>query len=108
METKLRTMEAKEIKIGMRLFHAMFGWCTVTHPVATSTNKVLVNLEADEIEYYQMGKGYATFKRDKSNGKHVLYTPIDELLKNEDAELSDSVAQKKQCLNPKIRFWKLK
>ena len=101
-------MKEKEIKIGMRLFHAMFGWCTVTHPVATSTKKVLVNLEADEIEYYQIGKGYTTFKRDKKDSDHTLYTPIAELLKNEDVKLSDSLALKKRCLNPKVRFWKNK
>ena len=96
METKITTMKEKDIKIGMRLFHAMFGWCTVTHPVATSTKKVLVNLEADEIEYYQIGKGYTTFKRDKKDGDHILYTPIVELLKNEDVKLSNSLALKKQ------------
>ena len=41
-------MKAKEIKIGQRLYHAIFGWCKVETP-ANPADKCLVDLDADEI-----------------------------------------------------------
>jgi hypothetical protein len=68
-----------EIIIGLNYYHLLFGWCKVTHPVSDS-GKVLVELDADEIEYNVMGKGYVTSKR--QNKGHSLYAPIDDLFED--------------------------
>ena len=102
-------MRAEEIPIGTRCFHAMFGWCTVTHPVAkekdTDIEKTLVELECDEISYLVEGE-YKTFKRDIETNRNVVYTPIDQLLKNNDEKLPPLLALKKSVYRPVITFWK--
>ena len=96
-------MTAKDIKIKDRYYHAIFGWCVVTHPPAG--DKVLVDLEADEIEYYKMGHGYVKYMRDLQSRRHVLYTPISDLLENDESELPKELAIKKMGMNPKLKFW---
>lgn len=99
-------MKKEELPIGTRCYHAIFGWCKVTHPIVFDLNeRTLVELEADEIKYYRAGEGYATFKRDES-GAHALYTPISDLLKDDKEKLPANLALKKAALNPEIIFWK--
>ena len=96
-------MNKADIQVGGRYYHEMFGWCKVTHP--PTEEKVLVDLEADEIEYYQMGRGYVNYKRDKESRRHVLYTPITDLHKNEDFEKGDSFALRQTAMKVKLTFW---
>lgn len=96
-------MNSKEIKIGDRLYHAIFGWCKVTHPPLP--DKCLVDLEADEIEYYVMGKGYVKYTRDK-DGRNSLLSPISELLKDDKQPLDGLLSLKKMACNPTLTFWK--
>ena len=95
-------MTKNEIKIGTRLYHAMFGWCKVTAPVLK--DKVLVDLEADELEYYVMGRGYVKYKRPGKNQPNILYTPITDLL-NSPEEMTDILRLGKLTLNPTVKFW---
>ena len=67
MEPRQIEQNKIEVEIGKRYYHYIFGWCTVTHP--PTKDKVLVDLEADEIEYYTMGEGYKTYK-------YVPYGPL--------------------------------
>ena len=97
-------METNQIKIGDRYYHICFGWCTVTHPVSTTTNRVLVDLEADEIEYYVIGQGRDNYQRDKKTGKHILYTPVSDLIK-EKRTLTPDELLKKASLSPRIYKW---
>lgn len=94
-------MNANEIKIGERIYHGIFGWCKAMHP-ATPSGSVLVDLEADEIEYYQMGIGYKTYQR-SLNGLNILLTPISDLLPD-DKNIPNFIHLKKMALNPKLKF----
>ena len=96
-------MDKKKIKIGKRVYHAIFGWCKVYSSV-NPENKTLVNLEADEIDYYVMGQGYEHYKRDES-GENILYTPIEDLFED-DKNIPDIFHLKKVALNPTLTFWK--
>jgi hypothetical protein len=96
-------MDKNEIKIGGRYYHICFGWCKVTHTVAP-TNKVLVELEADEIEYYVIGQGRENYQRNKETGRHILYTPISDLIKEKRALTHDELL-KKATLSPRIYKW---
>ena len=95
-------MKPKEIKIGDRLYHAIFGWCKITHP--PNPDHTLIDLECDEVEYYVMGKGYVNYKRD-NEGHNIVYVPISELFKDE-KNIPDILHLKKTALNPKLIFWK--
>jgi hypothetical protein len=98
-------MEREKVKIGERLYHCCFGWCKVTHP-PTDDGKTLVDLEADEIEYYTIGKGYNAYKRPKKGEAHVLFTPVSHLYKTEQLAQSDKVAMlRRAATNPKLTFW---
>lgn len=88
------------INLGDRLYHAIFGWCEVEGVGAH--DKCLVNLEADKIEYYVMGKGYVTSERDKS-GQHILFTETSELFKSAE-EVPQKFNLMKMALNPTITF----
>lgn len=92
-----------EIKVGKRLYHCIFGWCKVTHPV-NNEKKTLVDLEADEISYYEMGKGYSVYKRDIQTGIHYLYTSIEDLFES-DQNLPKDCLLKQAALNPTLIFW---
>jgi len=96
-------MEVNQIKVGDRYYHICFGWCTVTHPVAP-TNKVLVELEADEIEYYVIGEGLWNYKRNKNTGRHILHTPVSDLIKEKRTLTSDELL-KRASLSPRIYKW---
>ena len=54
-------MEQSKIIKGNRLYHALFGWCKVMSPVIR--DKVLVDLEAYSVRYYQHGKGCKTITK---------------------------------------------
>ena len=90
------------MKIKDRLYHCVFGWCVVYSPIAN--DKVLVNLEVDEVEYYVMGKGYVKFKRER-DGKNTLLTPIEELFES-DQNIPERFRLQKLCANPKLTFYK--
>ena len=91
------------MKIGDRMYHAIFGWCKITHPPLY--DKVLVDLDADTIEYYVMRKGYVKYERDKESGQHILFTPISDLFQTqEDAAKSEIHNLKKAAYNPTITF----
>ena len=94
-----------KVKIGQRVYHAIFGWCKVETP-SNPANKCLVDLEADEIEYYVMGQGYVHYKRgqDGTGKRHILLTPIDDLCKD-DKNIPDILHLKKMALNPTLIFW---
>lgn len=96
-------MNKEDIKVEGRYYHEMFGWCKVTHP--PNEEKALVDLEADEIEYYKMGMGYVSYKRDKESRRHVLYTPISDLHENKDFEKGDSFALRQTAMKVKLTFW---
>jgi hypothetical protein len=98
-------MKASEIKIGKRVFHAIFGWCKIQTP-ANTKGECLVDLEADEIEYYVMGKGYVKYKREMDGrlNRNILLTHIDELFISE-KEVTSIMRLKKTALNPKLTFW---
>lgn len=102
-------MNKEQIPIGTRCYHAIFGWCTVTHPVVyddkSEQEKTLVELECDEISYLIEGK-YQTFKRDAESGRNVVYTPIDQLVKDNDEKLPPLLALKKSTYCPVITYWK--
>lgn len=101
-------MEAKEVKVGDRLYHCCFGWCKITHPVSPEDTKVLVDLEADEIEYYTIGVGYKSYARPAKGEAHVLYTPISHLYRSEESAKVDHIAQlRRSATNPTIKFWEL-
>lgn len=99
-------MRKNQIKPGLRVYHALFGWCEILYP-PTKEGKVIVNLEADEIEYFTNSKGLVVSNRDKSTGKHVLLTPIKELLKN-DQNVPKELAAKKIALKAKFRVYEKK
>lgn len=46
----------KAIDIGKRVWHRVFGWCTITHPY-TDQGNTLVNSEHKHIKQYVMGQG---------------------------------------------------
>jgi hypothetical protein len=94
-----------KIKPGKRAYHAIFGWCKIETP-PNSANKCLVNLEADEIEYYVMGQGYVHYKRgeDNTGDRHILLTPIEDLFESE-KDVTDIYHLKKMALNPTLTFW---
>lgn len=95
-------MKAEEIKIGDRLFHAMFGWCKVTHPV-TPTDKVLVDLEADRIMYCPgIGREEITVDKKEDFG-NVLYTPIADILKSPN-DANDEQLLRRIALN--VKCWR--
>jgi len=96
-------MKESQIKPNTRYYHIIFGWCkTSTLPV--KNGKIAVDLEADEIEYYSIGKGYIKFKRE-ADGRHWLITNIDDLIENEGSAWPKMGALKKQALNPHLTFW---
>lgn len=97
-------MTKQEVKINNRYYHAIFGWCTVTHPVLTN-GKVLVDLEADEIKYYSIGEGYVSYRRDKKGGRNILFTSIEDLLKSDKEKLPRILALKRVAMNPELIFW---
>ena len=85
------------------MYHAIFGWCKITHPPLP--DRVLVDLEADAIEYYIIGEGYVKYERDKKSGQHILFTPIEDLFPTEeDARKSEKHNLKKAAYNPKLTF----
>ena len=96
-------MNKKDVKIGKRCYHAVFGWCTITHP-ANQENKTLVDLECDELSYYVMGSGYAHYIRDKKSGRNILYTPISDLFED-DKNIPSVFHLKRAALNPTLIFW---
>ncbi len=99
-------MEARELKVGQRVYHGVFGWCKITHPIDANDVKCLVDLEADEIEYYTIGKGYASYSRDKESGLHTLYTPIKHLYESEEQAKIDTINYLRvSACNPKLIFW---
>lgn len=95
--------EQKEM-IGQRRYHAMFGWCKVLD-IDIENQKALCDLEADEISYYHMGQGYATYKRDKVTNIHILSTPISDLLLDDKQPLIGLQSLKFIALNPSLKFW---
>ena len=98
-------MNNQPLIIGSRMYHAIFGWCKVTHP-ANQAKMTLVELEADEIEYNVNGVR-KKFYRDKKDNRHTLYTPVADLFPDE-ATVTEEYGLKKLALNPKITFWKTK
>ena len=95
-------MKANQIKAGVRVYHAIFGWCEIVYS-CTSDGKTIVNLDADEIEYFTKSRGTVVSNRDKSTGKHHLLTSIDELLEN-DQNIPKALASKKIALKAKFRL----
>jgi len=89
------------MKINDRLYHCVFGWCRVYSPVCN--NKVLVDLEADKVSYYVIGKGYLDFERDKE-GINALLTPVEELFES-DQKIPERFSLQKLCANPKLTFY---
>jgi hypothetical protein len=92
------------IKTGNRLYHAIFGWCKI---ISSVSDKTLVDLEADEIEYYVMGHGYVKYSRDKSTNQNILYTPTKDLFES-DSVVPKEYGLQKMALNPQLTFWKKK
>lgn len=81
-----------------RLWHLHFGPCKV-HLGFVASDKIVVDLDAKEISYYVMGKGYKTVKED-SNGNNYLRCPVSELFASEQDVPSDKItALKKVAMN---------
>ncbi len=105
LETELIESQKKEI----RLWHFAFGWCKLIDvrlkPGADLVLKefALVDLEADEIEYYSMGIGNVNYKRNK-DGHHYFTAPLSDFFESEQAELPGILSLKHTALNPKVRF----
>jgi len=95
-------MKNEEIKVGQRLYHIIFGWCEVTHPV-NGEGKTLINLDAKEISYYKMGEGYVSYKKDPQ-GQNIVYTPIVDLVKDEKVLLSKDQMLKRAAMNCTITY----
>lgn len=101
-------MKIKDIELGKRVYHFAFGWCKIDAPMAVGEKgkeKILVDLEADEIEYYVMGQGRKSFQRNLKTGKHILLTPISELLLTDKLSKGNTLALQILALSPKITFW---
>jgi len=96
-------MDANDIKVGEWLYHVMFGWCRVTG-VHVWHQMALVDLEADEIEYYSHVQ-YVKYTRLEKGARHPLYTSTENLLQDDKEKLSRKLALKKVALNPIITFW---
>lgn len=84
-------------KNGERVFHPLFGWSTIE---ILGIHNVLINCEADEIEYYVMGKGYVKHVRDKE-GKQIVSTHISEIFKDEE-NIPEIFSLKKAAMNIKL------
>lgn len=75
--------EIKELyKPGQRLHHIHFGPCKAIHGHAVN-DKILLDLDAKEISYYVIGKGYKVVKEDE-NGENILYCPVLEVFLSAD------------------------
>ena len=96
-------MKAKDIKIGKRVYHEIFGWCKITHP--PNPDYTLIDLEADAVEYYVIGKGYVHYERDKKTGENIVYVPISELYQD-DKDLPPLAHLHRTALNPTLTYWK--
>lgn len=94
----------QELTIGKRVYHIMFGWCKITHPVTNETGKTLVDLEADEISYIVDGHRN-TYQRD-GNRSHMLYTAINQLFEFEPLKPHPYLIFKKESMRPELKFWK--
>lgn len=102
-------MNKNEIKIGDRLYHEVFGWCKVTHPV-NNANKTLIDLEADEVSYYVLGKGRLSYSRNKGvnagSNQNIVLVPIHELHKDEKFVHPPMYGLKMQALGVELKYWK--
>src|SRR5690242_2538394 len=99
---KSASPDARNIKPGMRLYHIIFGWVKVTHPPIHG--KTLVAIEADEVEYYVVGKGRVTYKR-QDDGTHTVYTPISDLVESDKVQLSTEQHLRKMGYGCTLTFW---
>lgn len=90
-------MEQSKIIKGNRLYHALFGWCKVMSPVIR--DKVLVDLEAYSVRYYQHGKGCKTITK-KNNKPNAILTPIEDLFPDEN--ISREMYSKRLTFRPEI------
>lgn len=87
----------QKFKNGQRVFHPLFGWCVID---LLGINNVLINCEADVIEYYVMGKGYVKYERDE-NGKQIVSTHISEIFETEE-NIPPIFGLKKLAMNIKL------
>lgn len=86
--------------VNERVYHYIFGWCKVLTPV-NSAGDCLVDLEAQQVSYYVMGKGTHTAKRNEQ-GANVILTPAEELVKDDQVKLTSKQSLKVSCHNPTI------
>lgn len=101
-------MKIKDIELGKRVYHFAFGWCKIDAPMAVGENgkeRILVDLEADKIEYYVMGHGRKSFQRNLKTGKHTLLCPVSELFLTDNLPKENTLALQLLALSPKITFW---
>lgn len=95
------TMEKKDLKTGMRVWHPIFLWGTMQMP--PNDDKSLVEFDFMECTYYVMGEGYKTFRNDETKG-NVIYLPNDQLYDKEidSANLPYLMNLKKVAMNATI------
>lgn len=91
-----------KIKVGDRLYHIVFGWVNVTHPAINGMT--LVDIEADEVEYYVMGKGRVGYKR-QQNGENIVYTDVSDLVESDTVKLTTEQHLRKMSYGCKLTFW---
>lgn len=93
------------IKPGQRLFHIIFGWVKVTHPVVNGST--LVDIEADEVEYYVMGKGRVRYKR-QPDGTNSVHVKVNELVESDQTKLTTEQHLFKMSKGCELTFWNKK
>lgn len=88
-------------EVNNRKFHFAFGWCKITHPF-TASGKTLIDLEADTVEYYVMGKGYVSYSH-YAQGRNVVFVPVNELYDSpEEAKGHPNYGLIMGCMNVKL------
>ena len=92
----------RKIKVGDRLYHIIFEWVRVTHPVING--KTLVDIEADEVEYYVMGRGRVRYKR-QPDGTNIVFTEVSDLVEGDTVKLTTEQYLRKMSYGCELTFW---
>lgn len=90
--------------IGDLVYHYAFGACTVQGRDTENCANIIVDLEADFVEYYRIGYGYKKIERDLSTRKNLFTDREAHFFKSkEDVPKRFSIAI--EALSPSIGFW---
>jgi hypothetical protein len=84
--------ELKVLKIGDRMWHRVFGWVTITHPIIN--NKTLVDSDYKHIEIWTDNSRWLPYKGDNGGKITSIFLPVTELFLEEQKDAMQAEVNK--------------